>query len=78
MTTTTNQERLRRTAVDGITTGQLPDTVTLGILIRAVCTLRASRAVRLAQRARVAGNEALARRLAIAARQWAGLPPMKG
>ena len=48
----------------------------LAVSIRAVLLSRACRAVRLAQRARDAGNLARARRLATVARDWAGLAPL--
>lgn len=69
---------LRRTCVRCL--GFSPDdedTTGLRVSIRAVLVCRASRAARLAQRARAAGNTKRARRLAVVARDWAGLPPIR-
>jgi hypothetical protein len=64
------------------TTERLPviDTAPNGLAasVRAVLLTRhACRAVRLAQRAQRAGNYIRARRLAAAARNWAGLAPLE-
>lgn len=68
-----------------VTTERLPvarldgeDNTGLRVSIQSVLVCRAARCVRLAQRARAAGNEGRARRLATYARSWAGLPPIKG
>ena len=82
--TTTERLPIARHAIEGADRASVAvaregtDARGLALSVRAVLVCRASRAARLAQRARTAGNEGRARRLATVARDWAGLDPVKG